>query len=56
MNAKFGKVKQLNLSKAAVFNCKSGMLDLIQFIQPCFARFNSKIRENFDLTRLNVAV
>ena len=50
------QVKQLNLPKATVFNCKSGLLDLIQFIQPSFARLNPKIREKFDLTQLNTAV
>ena len=34
-----------------MFNCKSGMLDLIQFILPNFARFISKIREKFNLNQ-----
>ena len=44
ISAKFCWVKQLNLAETAVFNSKSGKLDLIQFIQPSFAWFNLKIR------------
>ena len=31
------------------------MLNLNQFIQPNFDRFNLKIRDRFNLTRLNAA-
>ena len=44
------------MAEAAVFNCKSGMLDLIQFIRLSFARIYWKIHERFNLTRFNATV